>query len=300
MDLFDQMRIFKAVNQAGTFSQASKVLGQSTSSISRKMACLEDQFGIQLFLRGSRRLTLTKAGELFLERAERIIEDLEQAKIFLKSYQTEATGHLCIAALSEFGHRFLAPIIPNFIKAYPDIDLELRLDERTADLLNEGIDLAFRIGKLESADLAARILVPNQMTAIASPRYLESQGTPASVEDLHNHQCMTYNAAITLHTWLFENETEARRFKFTPKIKVNSGDLLLQWTKADLGICLLPYWYVHQDLQRGHVTRVLPQYRVAYPELDNHPLHIVYPFTRTLPPKTRAFIDFVLEHLELH
>ena len=298
MDSLAQMQLFLNVAKAGSFSAAGRVVGMSTSSVSRKIAALEDDLGLNLFLRGGHELGLTEAGAYYHERALALVEEMEQARLAVRSFQEKPRGLIRITAVVQFVESFLWRILPDFFAAYPDIRVELRLDDRYSNLVRENIDLAFRIGNLEDSSLIAKRIASNEMRMVATPAYLGQYGEPKTPEDLKHHQFVTYWNQKVFDTWQWWDGDLCHKFKFTAKVQTNSGQVMLDAALAGLGITVLPYWYLAEYIHDGRVVCLLESFRPEYPELAGGSIYAIYPHTPVLPPKVRVFLDFAVARFQ--
>ncbi|HVI51447.1 MAG TPA: LysR family transcriptional regulator [Candidatus Sulfotelmatobacter sp.] len=291
MDRLDSMVAFVRVAESHSFSEAARRLNLSKSVVSRQVSGLEADLGARLFHRTTRSLTLTEVGAAYLERCQRILTDIEEANLSVSNLQAAPRGKLRVSAPVPFALQHLAPALPDFLSRYPEMEIDLALNDRFVNLVEEGFDLAIRIGKLDDSSLIARYLAPARRVVVGSPEYLAARGTPQTPDDLSNHCCLTYSNLSAADEWSFVTP-EGKRWPVEVKgrLRVNNGDVLRQAALGGLGLTLLPTFIVGADLQAGTLVQVLQDF-VA----QNTGIHAVYPHARHLSPKVRAFVDFLAE-----
>ncbi|MGE5505180.1 MAG: LysR family transcriptional regulator [Actinomycetota bacterium] len=283
MDRLSALRAFLTVGDAGSFSAAARVLGVSTSMVSRLVSGLEADLGVRLMQRTTRTVTLTEAGHGYADRCRRILADLEEADLQVSRLQSEPVGRLRISAPMSFGVAHLAPVLPDFFRRHQRIALDLSMTDRFVDLVEEGLDLAVRIGPMTDSSLVARRLCPIRMAVVASPAYLAERGVPQSPADLAAHDCIA--SRQTAAGWTFaDGSVVAPGSRFA----VDNGDVVRVMALAGCGLVYLPTFFVGKDIRDGALVRVLDAY-VASPSV----LHAVYPHARHLSPKVRAFVDYL-------
>lgn len=291
MDRFAAIQAFVRVAETGSFTAAAERLRSSKSAVSRHVAALEAELGARLFHRTTRSLTLTEAGRGYCERATRILADLDDANLSVSRLQAAPRGKLRVNAPMSFGFLHLAPAIPDFLFRYPDVEIDMIMNDRFVDLVDEGFDVAVRIGALEDSSLVARRLAPMRRVACASPGYLKSRGVPASPDDLKAHDCLCYINVSLAHEWRFV-APDGRPWPVEVKgrLAANNGDALRAAALRGLGIANLPTFLVGGDLQEGTLVTVLDTF---VPQ--DMSMSAVYPHARHLSPKVRAFVDFLAE-----
>lgn len=290
LDRFTSLEIFGKVVALGSFSAAARATGLSQTMVTKHIASLENRLGARLFQRTTRKVSITEAGGIYFEATSRILADLELADHAISSTRLEPRGTLRVAAPHSFGTRHLAPLLPEFAQLYPEISLELGLNDRLADLVDEGWDVAIRIGQLKDSSLIATKLAPCRMTVCASPAYLEARGQPRKVSDLSAHNCLIYTLSndIGPKQWTFGQRREIR-VRVSGNISANSGDALLVAALAGQGLAYLPTFIVASDLAAGRLTEV----ELDHPPIELGAVHAVYPSNRTAPAKLKAFLAFV-------
>ncbi|MBY5948424.1 LysR family transcriptional regulator [Photobacterium rosenbergii] len=293
MDQLSAMRTFVRVIQTGSFSSAAREQNTSQATISKKVAALENKLGVKLLIRTSRSLSLTQVGEEYYENCIALLAEIDEVEARLRSKVSTPQGTLRIAASVPLGRLVLAPLIAEFLRAYPDIEVDMVLEERRIDMVAEGIDVAIRASKLEDSTLIARPLFANPQLLVAAPGYIAQYGEPKTPDDLKNHSCIVYTYKKTLNNWHFKRDGVESSTSVSGIFRSNSGETNLEIVLAGMGITQLPIWMVDQHLMNGELVQVLADY-----EADNIPIHAIYPQNRYVPLKVRCFIDFLKEKLE--
>ena len=291
MDKFEDLQAFVAVVEAGSFTAAAERLDAAKSAISRRVSGLEERLGVQLLRRTTRTLNLTDTGRSFYEHSARILADLEEAESAAQQEHGELRGTLRIALPMSFGVRHMCKPIAAFAKRHPKIRFDLDLNDRRIDLIEEGVDLAVRIGHLRDSSLIARKLFDVRMVVCASHHYLATRGEPQSPEELRNHDCLVYSNLADPGVWRWEDES-GRRFavELDPAMHASSGDFLSNAAAHGLGIVIQPTFIAAEAIRRGNLVPILTdcQWPVS-------PAYAVYPPTRHLSYRVRAFIDFLAD-----
>jgi DNA-binding transcriptional LysR family regulator len=291
MDRLAALDMFVAVAETESFSLAAQRLRLSKSVVSRQISQLETHLGVRLLQRTTRALALTEAGHTYLEHAKRILADMTEADMSVSSLQASPRGLLRISAPVSFGVLHLAPALADFLARYGDIEVDLALNDRFVDLIDEGFDVAIRIAKLADSRLMTRRLKSSPMVLCASPAYIKKYGAPAHPHDLRQHQCLSYTNIAPTHEWRFV-EADGRPINVTVRgrLQINNGDALRAAALGGLGIVIVPYLMAEDDLKHGRLVSLLEAYMI-----QESAIHIVYPHARLMSPKLRAFIDFLVE-----
>ena len=288
LDLTD-VALFVRTCATRNLSAAGREFGLSPAASSARLSHLEQQLGARLLHRTTRSVTLTQDGETFLERAVVLLDAAEEAAGSVGSASQAPQGLLRVAASVSFGRQHLVPALAEFLRAYPGIRLDLRLSDRIVDMATEGIDVAVRIGPLRDAAVVARKLAPSRLLLCASPAYLEAHGTPATPDDLLQHQCLVLGS---MHPWpLRMPDGSEARIRVSGRMTSDNGEALRDAAVDGLGIALQSTWAIFKQLKAGQLVRVLPDYPVAVDAV----VSAVYLNRSFLPPKTRAFIDYFAE-----
>lgn len=291
MDRLDSMEAFVAVAEHHSFSEAARRLNLSKSVISRQVSALEAQLGARLFHRTTRSLSLTEVGQAYYDRCSHILADIEEANLSVSSLQQAPRGRLRVNAPMSFSVLHLAPLLPVFLERYPQIDLDIAMNDRVINLIDEGFDLAVRIGKLVDSSLIARHLAPARIVLCASPDYIRRHGSPATPDDLAGHACLSYSNMTSPDEWVFLRPDGQRKMvQVKSRLRANNGDTLREAALAGAGLVILPSFIVGRDLQAGGLVSLLASY---LPQETG--IYAVYPHNRHLSPKVRAFVDFLAE-----
>lgn len=287
-DLVNAMITFAKVVDANGFSEAARRLGMSKSAVSKHVTRLEDHFNARLLNRTTRRVSLTEAGLALYERSARIAAAVEEAEHVVGSHSDSPRGLLRVNAPMTFGHLHLSPAIPDFLQTYTDVTIDLTLNDRFVDVVDEGYDVAVRIAKLADSSLIAKKLAPITRKFVASPDYLAKRGVPRVPSDLTHHACLGYSNSPGREEWRIEWRGEVHTVRIWSPLVVNNGDVLLNAALKGLGIAWVPTFMTYAHLRDGRLVHLLP-------DGDDHSLSVyaVYPHGRHLSPKTRAFVDFL-------
>ncbi len=292
MDRLDAMEAFVRVADCRSFSGAARRLQLSKSVVSRQVSRLEAHLGARLFHRTTRNLALTEVGQAYYERCARILAEVEEANLSVSTLQAEPRGKLRVNAPMSFGILHLAPLIPRFLERFPHVDIDMAMNDRIVSLVEEGFDVAIRIGKLEDSSLIARHLAPARRVVCASPAYFDRQGAPETPDDLVHHCCLSYSNLAASDEWNFCTANGMRwPVEVRGRLRVNNGDALREAAIAGVGLIMSTTFLCGRDLQAGRLVSVLGDY-IA----QNLAIHAVYPHSRHLSPKVRAFVDFLAEN----
>jgi DNA-binding transcriptional LysR family regulator len=294
MDKFQEMKAFVAVADNGSFVRAAEVIGSSKAAVSRLVADLERRLGVRLLNRTTRRLSLTDDGKLFHLRCTDLLNTLEEAESELNTRSGEASGHLRVTGPVTFGNNLLAPLWGEFLARHPKVSLDVSLSDRTADLVEEGLDLAVRISRAPHPVLIARKLASTQMVACASPQYLQRRGTPLHPADIALHEVVSYSYWSSRDEWEFlSKDGLVETVRTRPRLHANSGDTCVAAALRHHGIVMQPDFLVYEALRDGTLVRLLPDYQAV--ELG---IYAVYASRRQLPLKLRYLIDFLAESFQ--
>ena len=291
MARFQNMQTFVGVVDSGSFSATADRLGVAKSAVSRRIADLEAHLGVQLFQRTTRRLNLTDTGRSYYERCVQILADVEETELAVSQQHGALQGQLRLALPLSFGLRHLGPAIIAFAEQHPAIHFDLDFNDRRIDIMQEGFDLAFRIGHLEDSSLIARRIADIHTVVCASPDYLKEHGTPQRPEDLAQHSALVYSNLAEPDVWGW---WDGQGVKHTVKPKVvlraNNGDFLCEAAIAGRGICMQPSFITYAAVARGDLVPILTDIRWHVTQA-----YAIYPATRHLSQRVRAFVDFLVE-----
>ncbi|PAY09943.1 MULTISPECIES: LysR family transcriptional regulator [Bradyrhizobium] len=295
MDRIDAMQAFVAVADLEGFAPAARKLGLSPSAITRLIAALEERLGARLLQRTTRQVTLTDAGSRYLERARRILADVEEAEDAVESERTRPEGRLVISAPFGFGRLHVSPVVSAYLKRYPDVGVDLRLSDRRINLVEDGVDLAVRLGHLPDSTLVARHVGQMRRIVVASHGYLKLRGEPKRPADLTSHDTIQFGAMTATPDWRFVEDGQEIRITPTPRFTSNSSDSAIQFAEQDGGLTRVMAYQAAESLKAKRVRIVLAAF-----EQPPVPIHVVYPTSRLLSAKVRTFIDLVTEITDWH
>jgi DNA-binding transcriptional LysR family regulator len=289
MDKLEAMNAFAKVVAAGSYSEAARHLGVTRSAVSKAVMELESLMGVRLLDRTTRRVAPTEAGRAYYERCVAILAEVEDTEIEVSRQHEAPRGVLKINAPMSFGTRYLGSAVADFMARYSDLRIELILNDRFIDPLEEGVDVTVRIGALPDSSLIARRLAPARLVLAAAPSYLKQHGTPQAPEDLGQHACLTYGHMAAAQRWTLTRDGASVTVPVASRLCSNNGDVLRSAALAGIGITSLPTFLIGPDIAAGRLEVVLPEARLA-------PLGIfaLYAPNRYLAAKTRVFIDFLI------
>ena len=295
MDRIDAMQAFVAVADLEGFAPAARKLGLSPSGVTRLIAALEERLGARLLQRTTRSVALTDAGQRYLARARRILADVEEAEASIQDERIRPSGRLVVSAPVGFGRLHVSPVISEYLKRYPEVSGELRLTDRMINLIEDGVDLAVRIGHLPDSTLVARHVGEMRRIVVGSPGYLKAHGEPKMPEAISSHQTIQFGAATASPDWRFVRDGKEIRFAPVPRLTTNSADAAIQYAVAGGGLTRVLAYQAADAVKRGQLRIVLAKF-----EQPPFPVHVVYPTSRLLSAKVRAFIDLVIETTDWH
>ena len=286
MDRIEAMQTFVAVADLKGFAPAARKLHLSPPAVTRLIAALEEHLGARLLQRTTRTVALTDAGARYLERARRILADIEEAELAAEGERSRPTGRLVVSAPVGFGRLHVSPVMSAYLKRYPEVSAELRLEDRLVSLVEDGVDLAVRIGHLPDSSLVARQVGSMRRIVVASPAYLKAHGEPKTPEAVASHQIIRFGAG----EWRFVRDGRDLEIAVTPRLATNNADAAIQCAEAGGGLTRVMAYQATAAVKRGRLKIVLQSF-----EQPPLPIHMVYPTSRLLSAKVRAFIDLVVE-----
>ena len=295
MDRIDAMQAFVAVADLQGFAPAARKLGLSPSGVTRLIAALEQRLGARLLQRTTRSVTLTDIGTRYLERARRILADVEEAEGSAQDERTRPSGRLVVSAPVGFGRLHVSPVMSAYLKRYPEVSAELRLADRMVNLVEDGIDLAVRIGHLADSSLVARHVGEMRRIVVASSGYLRQRGEPETPEAIASHETIQFGAVTAPPDWRFVEDGREIRVACAPRFTTNSADAAIQYAEQGGGLTRVLAYQAAEAIKAGRLTTVLAKF-----EQPRLPIHIVYPTSRLLSAKVRTFIDLVIELSDWH
>jgi DNA-binding transcriptional LysR family regulator len=289
MDKFDSIRAFTQVVVSGGFAAAAREMGLSRSAVNKLVIALENELGVQLLHRSTRVVTPTETGLAFYDRCIEILESLKEAEQAITQLHEEPRGRLRVNAPMSFGTMHLAPALADFLVQYPTLQVQLTLNDRFIDPIEEGFDVTVRIAKPQvSASLIVHLLVSAQRMLCAAPSYLETHGIPVHPNELRHHSCLHYGQLAVENRWTLIGADGVHTISVTGVLCSNNGEVLKDAAVRGLGITLLPRFIIEPELQQGNLQIILPSYHP--PELC---VYVIYPVNRHLSTKLRLLVDFL-------
>lgn len=294
MDL-NSIAIFAQVVECGSFTQAAEALDLTKSTVSRKVADLEQHLGVRLLTRSTRHLVLTPEGENYYQSCSQMLEIMEQAELEVTANQDLIRGRINVVMPVEMGQQVMGGYIHDFLKLYPNVTIHLELSNREVDIIAEGIDLYAQVGEVSDSSMVARQFHISRRVMVASPQYLEQYGeihTPADLKPPH-HQVRVYNKAVKLPNWQLARDGEEVTVELPYKLRVNSITSSLMACVDGLGIALLPEFICREHFAAGRLVRLLPEW-----EVPTAPVSFVYPQRKLIPKRLRVLIDYLIERFE--
>lgn len=292
MDLLHAMTVFARVAETESFSEAARAMGLSRSAVSKTVRSLEDRLGVRLLNRTTRQLSLTEEGRSYSAWCARIRGDVEEAARSVSRLQSEPRGTLRVNAPMTFATMHLAPALPDFLARHGDLSVDITLDDRYVDLVDEGYDVSIRIGELEDSSLIARKLTRTRRVVCGAPAYFARHGLPRRIADLAHHNCLSYSyLRAGVGDWRLRDGDGLRAVKASGNLSANNGDVIRAALLAGQGVGWQPTFIVGDDIRAGRLLWVLGEHG------DDVGIYAVYPHGRHLSAKIRAFVDFLAERL---
>lgn len=292
MDRLHELEVFVAVADAGSFTKAGTRLRLSPPAVTRAISALESRLGTRVFNRTTRSLTITDVGQRFLENARQVLADLDNAEKEAVGEAAAPQGHLTVTASVTFGRLALAPIVCTFLREYSRVSVSMLLLDRVANLVEEGIDVAVRIGHLPDSSLVAKRVGDVRRVLVASPDYLARRGAPATPSDLRRHSVIAFTGLMPNREWRFLDGRNGKNVSFASRLEINDAVAAISAAEMGDGIAIALSYMVAEKIREGRLTTVLDD--VAPPPV---PVHLVYPQNRLIAPKLRAFVDFAAPRL---
>lgn len=287
MDKLKQIEAFVSVADKGSLARAALEKRITPVMLGRRIDALERRLGAKLMHRTTRHLTLTEQGTVFLDHCRKLLSDLDRAEKIIGEGRHKATGHLVISAPAAFGRKHVAPHAPAFLAANPEVRISFNLSDQVVDLVREGYDMSIRIGGAIDPSLVAVKLYPNHRVVCGTPDYLKRHGVPKTLNDLMQHNCLTFNLqGGQQRGWHFRENSKNVIVKTTGNLDCNDGELLHRWCLEGLGLAWRSTWEIQSQLASGELVTVLDEYA-----LSNYDIMAIYPQQLHLPLKTRFFID---------
>ena len=291
MENLESLRAFVRVVEVGSFSAAGRQLDMAPSSVSRQINEIENQLAARLFHRTTRKLSLTEAGQIYYERVVTILQELDEARLAVSHIDGAPSGIIRITAPTGLCRRHIVPAIAAYQEQYPGVKVMMQVSDQYVDIVNEGVDLAIRVGQLSDSSLIAKKIADARIVVCASPKYIKENGVPKVPENLLGHRCINLGSHYRSHVWKFKSNQGNKPIKVSGSIVVDDGESLVAAATAGLGIISVPHWIVGGELKQGILKEILKKYPIT-PNVS--PIYAVYPHQRHLPPKVRTFIDFLV------
>ncbi len=293
MSKYEEMENFVRVVEARSITGAAEQMRIAKSAVSRRLKELETRLGVQLIIRSTRKLTLTDTGRALYDRAVSLLADWEETEAVAGDTQCAFSGTLRMTAPLSFGVEHLGPIILDFMKEHPQIHIDIDFSDRVVDLISEGLDLAIRIGNLPDSNLIARKFSNITRTACASPDYLQRHGTPKTPKELENHKEIAYGyRGSSSHSFTAPNGSRGS-IELPPRLHATNGEFMRDVALAGEGVLIAPHFIVYKNLHDGSLVEIMPDYK-----WDELAAYVVYPPTRHLSARVRAFVDFLVLHCQ--
>lgn len=290
MDRIEAMEAFVAVADLKGFAPAARKLSVSPSAVTRLVAALEERVGARLLQRTTRSVALTDIGEHYLERARRILADVEEAEGSARAERTRPSGHLIVSAPLMFGRLHVNPLMSEYLRRYPDVTGELRLSDRTVNLVEDGIDVAVRIGHLPDSSVVAKNVGDMYRVVVASPAYLLRRGMPTKPADIRAHDIIHCSIIVPSTEWRFMQDGRPIRVPISPRYITSSADAGIWHAEQGGGLAMVQAYQAQEGIAAGRLQAVLTAF-----EFPPRPIHIIYPASRLLSAKVRAFVDLATE-----
>jgi len=295
MDRIDAMQAFVTVADLQGFAPAARKLKLSPPAVTRLVAGLEQRLGARLLQRTTRKVALTDVGARYLERIRRVLADIEEAESAAEGESARPSGQLVVSAPVGFGRLHVSPVMSAYLERYPEVSGELRLEDRMVSLVEDGIDLAVRIGHLADSSLVARHVGEMRRIVVAAPAYLKARGEPRRPDDIASHDTIQFGSTAGSSDWRFLENGEEIRVGSAPRLSTNSSDAAIQYAEAGGGLTRVLAYQAAASLKAARLKIVLEKF-----ELPASPIHMVYPTSRLLSAKVRTFIDLVVETTDWH
>ncbi len=292
MDRFQSLQVFVKVAEQGGFAAAARALAMSPPAVTRAVAALEDRIGTRLLIRTTRSVRLTESGERFLQDSRRILVDLEEAEEAAVGSHAAPRGELRVTAPVLFGRLFVTSILGDFLDQYPSVNCRTLFVDRIVNLMDEGLDIAIRIGNLPDSSLTAVRAGTVRWVLFAAPAYLKKRGMPQHPEDLARHRLIQAIAVETASEWPYQENGKPRSIRIEPRLRMNTNDAVIELVARGWGLSRLLSYQIAPYLADGRLQTVLGEF-----ELPPMPVHVVHQEGRMVSTKVRAFVDFMVDRL---
>ena len=290
MDRITGVQLFIRIVETGSFSKASVDLGVTQPTATKHVAAVEARLGARLLNRNTRGVSATEIGALYYEKCKTIQRELEEADNLASLLQSRIGGQLRISTSVAFGRRVLTPIVLAFMRKHPEISIDLSFDDRYVNLVEQGVDVAIRMGRLADSSLGARYLAQNPWVLVASPGYLKAHAAPRSPADAAAHPCLIYSTVQGDERWHFTVGGQEQSVPVRGPLRTNNLSVLLEAARQGMGLAVLPWYVAHAAVRAGEVVPLLTEFALPVQEM-----HAVYPSPKLLPSKVSSFIGFLQE-----
>jgi len=288
----NDMMVFLNVAEQGSFTAAANKIGLPKSNISRKISRLEEKLSVKLIERSTRALHLTEIGQVYFQHCQRIFEEMQNAQLCVENLSATPKGKIKLCTSVGAGQELLAKPLADFYRLYPDIELDLKLTNRRVDIVEEGFDLAVRVGESPDSTLLSKKLVTVKLALFSSPAYIEQHSEITSPDQLSDHQCLLMNSVNDKAIWQLNSQNEQCRVSFTPRIRADDFNVLKTMVINHCGIGLFPEYLCTDELKQGLIQRVLPHWTGR--TID---IYAIYPSRKGVTPKIRVLLDFLADRL---
>lgn len=292
MDKLNAMAIFVRVVERGSFSAVARELQTSQPTISKILKALETELGGKLIARSTRQLSLTDEGQRYYAQCRQILAAVDNAEHSFQSGREQVAGSLRIGSSVSFGRLQIASRLPDFLARYPQLEIDLQLNDQNQDLVEEGLDVSLRIGELSDSNLIARRIGDTQRITVASAAYLARRGEPQTPEQLGEHNCLQFNLLSSQNLWHYEKDGQRHSVRIKGNAQSNNSEAIREMVLGGLGIALSPVWLFAEDLQAGRVMAILTGYQT-----QSLPIHAVFPANRRQSARVKAFVDYMSDAL---
>ena len=292
VDKLNAMAIFVRVVERGSFSAVARELQTSQPTISKILKALETELGGKLIARSTRQLSLTDEGQRYYAQCRQILAAVDNAEHSFQSGREQIAGSLRIGSSVSFGRLQIASRLPDFLARYPQLEIDLQLNDQNQDLVEEGLDVSLRIGELSDSNLIARRIGDTQRITVASAAYLARRGEPQTPEQLSEHNCLQFNLLSSQNLWHYEKDGQRHSVRIKGNAQSNNSEAIREMVLGGLGIALSPVWLFAEDLKAGRVTAILPGYQT-----QSLPIHAVFPANRRQSARVKAFVDYMSDAL---
>ncbi|MBO0347048.1 LysR family transcriptional regulator [Roseibium sp. CAU 1637] len=287
------MRVFSEVAKAGSFSAAARELNMTPSAVSKIVTKIEDELRVPMFDRSTKRLALTYEGEIFLETADRVAAEIEVAKQKILESRYQPMGLLRISCSVPIGVRRVLPLVPEFDRCYPQVDIDVNLEDGLTDIIDKRVDVAVRLGTLKDSSLKARKIAESRRVIVASPAYLAVHGVPQTPADLTNHECLQFNLGEHLNEWPMLVDGKLTNTVAGGRYRANNGETIRNLALLGVGLARLAWFQVGEAVAAGQLVPVLEKYHPG----DTQGVYALFFNHRYISTRVRAFVDFLVEHL---